>query len=263
MTGEVVLQAESVGVVFHPKGREVEALRDFSLEVREGEIVALIGPSGCGKSTFLRLLAGFLPSTSGRLFYRGRPLSGIQTRLTMIFQHFALFPWKSVYDNIAFGLQGSSMPREEVERTVRQQLKLMHLEGFETAFPSQLSGGMRQRVALARALVREPDVLLMDEPFAALDAMTRRLLQQEVGRLVATRRQTVILVTHSIEEALLLSHRVVVMTRRPGRVKAHLPNTLPFPRDAGVESSALFHELKERIWSQVEQEILMQMEERA
>lgn len=259
--GEVVLQAQGVGVVFQSKDRPVEALCDFSLEVREGEIVALLGPSGCGKSTLLRLFAGFLPPTSGRLRYRGSPLSGIQTRLVMIFQHFALFPWKTVFDNIAFGLQDGSLPQEQVKELVQEQLKLMHLEGFADAFPSQLSGGMRQRVALARALVRKPDVLLMDEPFAALDAMTRRLLQQEVAQLVASRRQTVILVTHSIEEALLLSHRVVVMTRRPGKVKAHLPNPLPFPRDAQVEGSPGFHELRRHLWTQVEEEVLTQMQQ--
>ncbi len=204
--------------VFALPARRVVALEAFDLAVAEKEFVAIVGPSGCGKTTCLRLAAGFDFPTSGEVLVGGRRVMGPGPDRAVVFQHFALFPWKNVHDNIALGLRNAGVPTTERERRIAAALKLMNLEGTERAFPHQLSGGMQQRVAIARATVLEPAVLLMDEPFGALDAQTRVVMQEELVRLARVAPRTVLFITHSVEEAIYLADRVVVMTPSPGRI---------------------------------------------
>jgi NitT/TauT family transport system ATP-binding protein len=205
--------------VFDLPSRSVVALETFDLTIAEREFVAIVGPSGCGKTTCLRLAAGFDFPTSGDVLVGGRKVTGPGPDRAVVFQHFALFPWKTVHDNIALGLRNAGVPTPERERRIAAALKLMNLEGAARAFPHQLSGGMQQRVAIARATVLEPAVLLMDEPFGALDAQTRVVMQEELVRLARVNPRTVLFITHSVEEAIYLADRVVVMTRGPGRIK--------------------------------------------
>ncbi|MDR7416208.1 MAG: ABC transporter ATP-binding protein [Armatimonadota bacterium] len=233
--------------------RQVTALQDFSLEVRAGEFCCIVGPSGCGKSTFLRVLAGLVPYQAGQVEIRredtARPLTA------MVFQEHALLPWRTVLDNVAFGPENRGIPRVERYRHAREILTKMGLSGFEHAYPHQLSGGMKQRVGIARALANDPEVLLMDEPFAALDAQTRNLMQEELLRVWAQFSKTVIYVTHAIDEAVLLGDRVVVMTARPGRVKAVVPVRLERPRTLEQKGSAQFAELYNEIWHLLREEV--------
>lgn len=221
------LEVRGISKVYHNGTETVEALRRIDLMVREGEFVAVLGPSGCGKTTFLLLVAGLECPTAGEIRFRGRPVPGWGRERTLIFQEQALFPWLTAQDNIEFGMRMRGIPREERRRRAREMLRKIGLEDFARAYPHQLSGGMQQRVALARALAVEPDLLLMDEPFAAVDALTRRELQEELRRLTRDTGQTVLLVTHSVREALLLADRLVLLTPRPARVYLELP--LPRP----------------------------------
>ena len=189
------------------------------LAVAEKEFVAVVGPSGCGKTTCLRLAAGFEFPTAGFVKVDGRPVTAPGPDRAVVFQQFALFPWKTVFDNIALGLRNKGVPKAERQERVTRLIALMNLQGYEGAFPHQLSGGMQQRVAIARAYVLDPDVLLMDEPFGALDAQTRVMMQEELVRLARINPRTVLFITHSVEEAVYLADRVAVMTRRPGRIK--------------------------------------------
>ncbi|MEA3274865.1 MAG: ABC transporter ATP-binding protein [Pseudomonadota bacterium] len=256
---QAVIQAREVGMRFHTREGELAALEDFSLDVHKGEVVCLVGASGCGKSTFLNIVAGFLAPTAGQVLLEGQPISGVEPRCGMIFQNYALFPWMTVLDNVAFGprVNGASKP-ERTERA-RHWIRVVGLKGFEQAYPGELSGGMQQRVALSRALANEPEVLLCDEPFAALDAMTRQILQQELLRVVAESRKTVLFITHSIDEALILSNRLVVMSARPGRVKAVYENDLPQPRTLDVQLTDRFLELKREVWDLVQEEVVGSM----
>jgi NitT/TauT family transport system ATP-binding protein len=219
----------------HPREPGVLALDDTSFDVADQEFCSILGHSGCGKTTLLNLLAGFETPTRGELSVDGTPIGNPSWRRTVVFQDYALFPWMTVVQNIGFGLRMRRVPARERDVVVRSQIALVGLAGFEHHYPHQLSGGMRQRVSIARALAVDPLVLLMDEPFAALDAQNRAAMQQEMGRLLAsgdaTTRKTMILVTHSIDEAILLSDRIIVLTSRPGHVKANLEVTLPRPRD--------------------------------
>ena len=203
-----------------PRGRPVLALEDVSLDVREREFVALLGPSGCGKSTLLYLIGGFLPIEIGAIRVEGKPVAGPGPDRGIVFQNFALFPWKSVRDNILYGLERQGMPRGEREQRAQAFIDLVGLKGFEDSYPSQLSGGMKQRTALARTLAFDPEILLMDEPFGALDAQTRSLMQAELLRIWQRTPKTVIFVTHDVQEAVYLADRVAVMSARPGRIKA-------------------------------------------
>src|SRR5437762_1882684 len=203
-----------------PRGRPVLALEEVSLDVREREFVALLGPSGCGKSTLLYLIGGFLPTETGRILIDGKPVAGPGPDRGIVFQHFALFPWKTVRANILYGLERQGLPRQERERRAQAFVDLVGLKGFEDSYPSQLSGGMRQRTAIARTLAFDPKILLMDEPFGALDAQTRSLMQAELLRIWQRTPKTVIFVTHDVQEAVYLADRVAVMSARPGRIKA-------------------------------------------
>lgn len=199
---------------------ELHALFDISFTVDPGEVVALLGPSGCGKTTLLRIIAGLTAATRGRAVLNGQPIVGPSKDKAVVFQHFGLLPWRNVLDNVAFPLELDGVPREERCEIAAKCIRLVGLAGFEHHFPHSLSGGMQQRVGIARALTREPTLLLMDEPFGALDAQTREILQQEVLRILEETKNTVLCVTHSIEEAVLLSNKIVVFTPHPGKVKA-------------------------------------------
>ena len=235
----------------------VVAFRGFSLAVREREIVSIVGPSGCGKTTLLRCMAGLTELSEGAIRVHGTSVAGPPEGVTMVFQHFGLLPWKTVWDNAAFGLAMAHAPRERIRERVGHYLELVGLTGFEDRYPYQLSGGMQQRVGLVRALAMDPRVLLMDEPFASLDAQTRETLQEELLRLMAIsgERKTVVFVTHSIDEAILLGERVVVTTARPGRVREVLDLPFGWPRDtSAIRADRRFAELREHIWSQLRSE---------
>jgi NitT/TauT family transport system ATP-binding protein len=226
------------------RGPEVAALEGIDLSVGAGELVCVLGPSGCGKSTLLAAIAGFLTPTAGEVLALGRRVTGPGPERGMVFQEYALFPWMTVAQNIAFGLTIKHAPQPEVDARVAALVARLGLGGFEGCFPRELSGGMQQRVAIARVLALDAPILLMDEPFGALDALTRRNLQDELLRLWAELRTTIVFVTHSIEEALYLADRVVVMTYRPGTVKRVHPIELPRPRDpADPTFNALEREL--------------------
>ncbi len=225
------VHVQAVSKTFHPdKQAPVEALRPIELDIADGEFVALIGPSGCGKSTLLNIVAGFEAPSAGSVFVDGERVTRPDIKRGMVFQQYALFPWLDVRDNIAFGLRQQGVARAERERIADAYLELVGLKGFARAKPSALSGGMKQRVALARAFATDPGTILMDEPFGALDALTRNFLQQELLRIWREHRKTIVLVTHSVQEALFLATRVIVMTSQPGQVKLDLPIELPYPR---------------------------------
>ncbi len=211
-------------------GERLLALDNISLEVKPGEFLCIVGPSGCGKSTLLHLIAGLNPQTSGKVLVDGTPVNGPGTDRILIFQELGLFPWLTVGGNVEFGMKMKNVPKAEREEKVQYYLRLVHLSKFRDSYIHQLSGGMRQRVALARALAPEPDVLLMDEPFAALDAQTRDLLHDELERIWAETGRTIIFVTHNVREAVRLGDRVALLTFRPGRVKREFSVNLPRPR---------------------------------
>src|SRR6202012_4249368 len=201
------------------RGRTVLALSDVSLDVRPREFLALLGPSGCGKSTLLYLVGGFLPTEAGRITVEGKKVAAPGPDRGIVFQHFALFPWKTVRGNILYGLERQGLPRAEREQRAQAFINLVGLRGFEDSYPSQLSGGMKQRAAIARTLAIDPHILLMDEPFGALDAQTRNLMQVELLRIWQQSRKTVLFVTHDVQEAVFLAERIAVMSARPGRIK--------------------------------------------
>ena len=212
-------------------GRRLRALEDVSVLVQNQEFVAILGPSGCGKSSLLNIVAGFVRPTGGQVFVGGREVSSPGRDRGVVFQEHALFPWMTVRENIEFGPKVNGVPKNVRAKKVEELIELVGLTGFEDAFPKQLSGGMRQRVAVSRALANDPDILLMDEPFSALDEQTRQRVQEEFVRVWKETEQTVLLVTHSIEESVLMSDRVVVMSTKPGRVKKTIEIDLPRPRD--------------------------------
>ncbi|MBN1484129.1 MAG: ABC transporter ATP-binding protein [Chloroflexia bacterium] len=212
--------------------RPVEALHNIDLRVREGEFLAILGPSGCGKTTLLQIVAGLEQPTAGEVRFRGRRVTTWGRERTLIFQEYTLFPWLTARGNVEFGLRLQGLPAEQRRRQALETLHWLGLDEFAEAYPHQLSGGMQQRVALARALAVDPEVLLMDEPFAAVDAITRSRLQQELRRIQQLQRRTVLLVTHSVREALLLADRIVVLTARPGRLCLELPLPQPLAPEA-------------------------------
>ncbi|OEZ58927.1 ABC transporter ATP-binding protein [Duganella sp. HH105] len=234
----------NVSKVFQTAERQLVALKDIELEIPQGQFVCLLGPSGCGKSTLLNAVAGFAPPSSGRIVADGREVTAPGPERGMVFQEYALFPWMTVADNVAFGLEIKGMAKAEVNAIVDKLLAMLSLTDFRNRFPKDLSGGMRQRVAIARVLALDSPIMLMDEPFGALDALTRRNLQDELLRIWAELKKTIIFVTHSIEEAIYLADRIVVMTYRPGTVKRDLMVELPRLRDpASAEFNALKREL--------------------
>ena len=239
-----------------PRGRPVLALERVSLEVRDREFLALLGPSGCGKSTLLYLLGGFLPVEQGSIRVSGKAVTGPGPDRGIVFQNFALFPWKTVRQNILYGLEKQRIPRPERERRTQELIDLVHLTGFENSYPSQLSGGMKQRVAIARTLAIEPGILLMDEPFGALDAQTRALMHEELLDIMRRRPKTVVFVTHDVREALYLADRVAVMSARPGRVKEIVENRRPEGSLSEIASTPEFAAKVDHLWSLVRDEAI-------
>jgi len=240
-------------------GERLLALDHINLQVRAGEFLCIVGPSGCGKSTLLHLIAGLHSQTSGQVLVDGHPVSGPGTDRILIFQEHGLFPWLTVAENVEFGMKMKGIPKAERQERTRYYLKLVHLAKFEKSYIHQLSGGMRQRVAIARALATEPDVLLMDEPFAALDAQTRDLLHDELERIWSETGRTIIFVTHNVREAVRLGDRVVLLTFRPGRVKNEFPVSLPRPRsledpEVAMAAREVLDELRDEINRSLEAE---------
>jgi NitT/TauT family transport system ATP-binding protein len=256
------IRFDKVNKIFRAKGAGVKALDDINLEIADKEFVAIVGPSGCGKTTCLRIVAGFERPTSGAVSVNGKPVRSPGPERAVVFQHFALFPWKTVRQNIDLGLRNKNLSNEQRDTLIAGALGLMNLESHADAFPHQLSGGMQQRVAIARAYVLDPEVLLMDEPFGALDAQTRVVMQEELVRLARINPRTVLFITHSVEEAVYLADRVAVMTRRPGRIKEIIDvrairkaeNWDALPRIEDVMDLESFIHLRTHIWKSLREE---------
>ena len=230
----------------------------LDLDVRDGEFLCLVGPSGCGKSTLLRILAGLAPPSEGRIDVHTP--DGGAPKLAMVFQDYGIFPWMTVEANIRFGLDAAKRPRKEGREQAEHWLERLGLKGFAKAYPATLSGGMRQRVSIARALATDPDILLMDEPFAALDAQLRTLLQEELLTLCQETQRTVLFVTHSLEEALLLGDRVAVLSSRPGRLLEIVDVPFERPRSPEIRASAAFADLQQTLWGHLRQEVRQTLE---
>ena len=245
-----------------PSGKPVLALDDISLQVRDREFLALLGPSGCGKSTLLYLIGGFLPVEGGRITVDDKPVERPGPDRGIVFQHFALFPWKTVRANVLYGLERAGLPREERERRAQQYISMVGLAGFEDSYPSQLSGGMKQRTAIARTLAFDPKILLMDEPFGALDAQTRSFLQTELLRIWQKMQKTVVFVTHDVQEAVLLAGRVAVMSARPGCIKTIVDTNFD-KNDPAVFKSKVFVDKVDEVWGLVRDEAIKAQEGRA
>ncbi|WP_041279661.1 ABC transporter ATP-binding protein [Desulfobacula toluolica] len=257
-----VIKAKHLRKIFNENqtNSQVVAIDDFSLDIKKNEFVAIVGPSGCGKSTFLLMVAGLEKATSGTLLLHDKPVGKPEASRAIVFQEYLLFPWKTVKSNIEFGPSLQKIPKKDLEKIGRHYIDMVGLNGFENRYPHELSGGMKQRVAIARALANEPDILLMDEPFGALDSLTRESLQMELLTIWQQTTCTVLFVTHSITEAVYLADRVVVMSKRPGRIKDIIPINLERPRYREMYVSNEFREyenmLKEIVWKEVGDTVL-------
>lgn len=240
------LRAQQLGVVYERDGKGVSALEGINLSVEEGEFICVVGPSGCGKSTLLNVMGGFLLPTSGSVTIDGEPVTGPDQRRILVFQERGVFPWLTVEGNIGFGL--SKLSRAEREQRIAHYVQLVRLQGFEHTYPSDLSGGMRQRLQVARALAVNPDILFLDEPFGALDSITRVIMRGELLRIWQTERRTIVFVTHDIDEAVQLADRVVVLSSRPARILEVLPIDIPHPRNI---SSPRYLELRDELLKQI------------
>ena len=242
--------------IYQGASGDVVALNGVDLEIRDNEFICVVGPSGCGKSTLLNILAGLDKQTEGEVLVDNRPVNGPSGERGVVFQQYALFPWLTVRKNIAFGLHNKQLPQQEIDRLVEKYVRMVALEDFLDSYPKELSGGMKQRVALARAYAMNPSLLLMDEPFGALDAQTRAQLQADLLELWEKENKTCFFITHDVEEAVLLANRVVIMSARPGRVKEVVPIDLPYPRNQATKLLPEFNAYKNRIWENVYQEYL-------
>ncbi len=245
---ETAIKIESLRKLFKRKSEEIEVIKGIDLDIKEGEFVSIVGPSGCGKSTFLHIIGGFINKTSGTVTVRGKEVDKPAPDRGMMFQEAALFPWRKVYGNVAWGLEVQGYSKREIRERVEHYLTLVGLWEFRNHLPSELSGGMRQRVSLAKVLAFNPDVLLMDEPFGALDAQTRETMQSELQRIWSESKKSVLFVTHDIEEAVYLSDYVVVLTKRPAKVKEIIPIKLPRPREIEIRKSYEFVDYRNYIW---------------
>ena len=248
----VELAIEGVSKTFSGRDGDVLALTPVDMTLAPGEIVSIVGPSGCGKSTLLYMIAGLLPVSTGTITVGNDRVTKPDPRVGIIFQEFRIFPWKTVRDNVLFGLQLKRRGSQAERLAIAERfINLVGLQGAETRYPKELSGGMKQRVAIAQTLACDPEVVLMDEPLGSVDSLTREALQDELLRIWASSQKTMVVVTHSIEEAIYLGHRVVVMSQRPGRVVDALEVPLPFPRTAQMRTSSVVAELRNRIWSMI------------
>lgn len=256
----IVAEDMTVGYDLVREHQRLTALTGINLSIERGEFVVFVGPSGCGKTTFINAISGIVKPWKGSVKVNGKDVTGPGPDRAMVFQDYALMPWRTVESNVRlpFELQGNlGLSKEVVDERVARYIELVDLSGFERSYPYELSGGMRQRVGIARALVSEPDILLADEPFAAIDAMTREAMQGELERIVAATGQTVVFITHSIDEAIALGDRVVVISYRPGRIKEIVPINLPRPRfEADVKAAPEFSELREHVWNLVKDEAM-------
>lgn len=254
--GNIKVSIQGVQKKYHTRKGDVIALSGVDFDIRENEFICVIGPSGCGKSTLLNIIAGLLEPTSGQILVDGKPIKGTGTDRGVVFQQYALFPWLTVKKNVEFGLKLKGMSKEECDEVAMKYLRMVDLEKFADSYPKELSGGMKQRVAIARAYAMNPQVLLMDEPFGALDAQTRTQLQSELLKAWQEENKTCFFVTHDIEEAIVLATKVVIMSARPARIKEVVDIDIPYPRDQETKMSQRFVELKNHIWGQVYQEYL-------
>ena len=250
------LKIDNVKKIYQTRKGEMTALNGVNLDIKENEFICVVGPSGCGKSTLLNIIAGLDTPTSGAVYIDGKKIEGTGTERGVVFQQYALFPWLTVLKNVMFGLKLQGKSDAEAKEIAKKYIKMVHLEDFVNHYPKELSGGMKQRVAIARAYAVKPEVLLMDEPFGALDAQTRTQLQTELLKTWESERKTCFFITHDVDEAIILAQRVIVMSARPGRIKDIVDIDIPYPRDQETKMSPRFMELKNHIWSQVYQEYL-------
>lgn len=254
--GNIKVRIEDVKKTYQTRNGEVTALNGMNLDIMDNEFITVVGPSGCGKSTILNIMAGLLEPTSGRVICNGIEVHGTGPDRGVVFQQYALFPWLTVKKNVLFPLKMKGIKGKEAEEIAMKYIGMVDLEKFCNHYPKELSGGMKQRVAIARAYAANPEILLMDEPFGALDAQTRTQLQQELLETWEKERKTCFFITHDVDEALILGQRVVIMSARPGRIKDIINVDIPYPRDQATKMSPRFLELKNNIWSQVYQEYL-------
>lgn len=253
MIDKIVIAVDSLEKWYATQnGNAIHALEKVSLDVCPNDFICIVGPSGCGKSTLLRIIAGLERSSAGSVTYRGTVLAGPRRQIGMVFQEYSLLPWRNVIGNVALGLEFTGLSQSERLQVARTFLRLVGMEAFERALPHELSGGMQQRVAIARSLANDPDILLMDEPFGALDAHTRILLQKELLRIWEKNRKTILFVTHSVDEAIYLADRIVVISGRPGRILETIEVTMPRPRD---RSQASYGRMASRILDILEKEV--------
>ena len=259
MAGEersIKLKIDNVRKVFDTRNGEMIALNGVSLDIKENEFICVVGPSGCGKSTLLNIIAGLSEPTSGKVYCDGKEVTGTGTERGVVFQQYALFPWMTVKKNVMFGLNLKGIKGKEAEDIAMKYIKMVQLEDFVNHYPKDLSGGMKQRVAIARAYAVNPSVLLMDEPFGALDAQTRTQLQTELLETWEKEQKTCFFITHDVDEAIILAQKVIIMSARPGRIKEIVNIDIPYPRTQETKMTPRFLELKNHIWGQVYQEYL-------
>jgi NitT/TauT family transport system ATP-binding protein len=255
-TSKIKVKIDNVKKVYNGRNGEMIALNGVSLDIADNEFICVIGPSGCGKSTLLNIIAGLDTATSGNIYVDEKVVEGPGPERGVVFQQYALFPWLTVRKNVEFGLKLKGIKKEEADKITSKYLKMVDLEDFADSYPKELSGGMKQRVAIARAYAVNPEVLLMDEPFGALDAQTRTQLQSELLKAWENERKTCFFITHDVDEAIILAQRVVIMSARPGRVKEVVNIDIPYPRTQETKMTKEFIELKNYIWSRVYQEYL-------
>lgn len=257
---EPLICIENLSRIFHATNGDVAAIKDININIRDGEFFSIVGPSGCGKTTLLRILAGLETATSGSATIRAKNLD--RPMASVVFQEQSVFPWMSVLNNVAYGLKMRGIPKKEREAIALHYIKMIGLEKFIKAYPSQLSGGMKQRVSVARAFANDPEILLMDEPFGALDEQNRLLLQQELLNIWSRTKKTTVFITHSIDEALCVSDRVMILTAHPGQVKEVVDIDLPRPRDISkIRTTFRYNELFQQIWQSLRTEVLKGKEE--
>ena len=255
-SGDVIVKIDHVEKIYQGRSGEVVALNGVDMEIRENEFVCVVGPSGCGKSTLLNIIAGLERPTSGRVCVKGKEVVNPGSERGVIFQQYALFPWLTVKKNVKFGLKLRGVKEPELSAIADKYIRLVGLEEFGDSYPKVLSGGMKQRVAIARAYAVNPEILLMDEPFGALDAQTRTQLQTELLETWEKEKKTCFFITHDVEEAIILAQRVVIMSARPGRVKEIVPVNIPYPRTQETKMTKEFLDLKVHVWGQVYREFL-------
>ncbi len=256
LNGDVRVKIDNVRKVFNTRKGEMVALNGVSLDIHDNEFISVVGPSGCGKSTLLNIIAGLTAPTDGKVYCDGKEVTGTGTERGVVFQQYALFPWLTVKKNVMFALEMRGIKKQAAAEEAMKYLEMVDLAKFADHYPKELSGGMKQRVAIARAYAAEPEVLLMDEPFGALDAQTRTQLQTELLNTWEHKKKTCFFITHDVEEAIILAQRVVIMSARPGRIKEIVEVNIPYPRNQETKLTPEFNELKNRIWSQVYQEYL-------